>query len=112
MRTAIFTNDNTTLSIRTFEELHLVQMRPDGTDGARNLLNAGENAVKVGSGVFKILSTRDVRVTGENGRFGAMSDSTKDDGWPDPAKLSFEVAVRPDVLHAFFASAKDLRAPE
>lgn len=108
MRTAIFTiKENTPLAIETTELALLEQM---GHEAAPVKLQVGLNRVIVGAGVFRILSTKTVRVSADAKVEVSFNDDDKDGDWPDPRRVA--AIVSPEALAAFFRVAKSQPAPK
>jgi hypothetical protein len=105
MRTAIFNGKaNTTLIIQTSEAGQLVQM---GVESKPISLNAGQNSVVVGAGVFKLVSKTGVSVSSPDLQPAFEIQATADDkdgDWPDPQKSLVTIGASTQALHQFFTT--------
>lgn len=111
MRTAIFVYQNTSINISTSEsDLELCSMDADTIS-----LSAGDNALTIGPGVYKIVSYLDVQVSGHALAFDFVTTSNKDDPPTPPPSLTTKYPEPLDMsaLQAFLAvpDAKDLANP-
>ena len=89
MKTAIFTDQKTTLTIETSETLFLEQF--GGKDPVA--LVPGLNQVTVEAGVFKVFSKTALRVSaGTPNLYVASTQNTKDGNFPDPPRLTIPLA--------------------
>src|SRR5262249_46279943 len=107
MSIAIFTADETTLTINTQEPLHLEQM---GHEADPIELQAGANSVLVGAGVYRVLSDTPVQVTGETSEFVVTPMNKDGGGSPDTPK--FTVGLDPAAVRDFITAAMGESAPE
>lgn len=107
MRTAIFIiKNNTALTIETSEAVLLEQL---GREDAPVKLKEGTNKVTVNAGVFRVLSTRAVRVSADADDLHVMSTPNKDGDWPDLTKGVG--SINGQTLRGFFI-AKNHAAPQ
>jgi hypothetical protein len=74
-------------------------------DGAAIPLKEGENESELGPGIYKILSSQDVQVTGDPTAFDLVATSVKDNNpKPPPIRASTTFAPLDDAaLQAFLA---------
>jgi hypothetical protein len=106
MITAIFTDQKTTLTIETPEELNLEQL---GLETPLARLVPGVNQVVVGAGVFKVLSKTALRVSADAPNlYVASTLNTKDSGFPDPPRLPVTTSTQ---LREFLIDARSEPAP-
>lgn len=112
MRTAIFVYQPTVVSIRTNESnLELSRM-----DSGTVVLLAGQNEQPIGPGIYKIVSSQDVEVTGDALAFDVVVAPNNKDNPPTlPPRLASQNPIPIDAaaLQAFFAvpESKDLANP-
>jgi hypothetical protein len=101
MRTAIFVYKPTSINISTYEnDLQLCSM-----DATVVSLSEGENARTIEPGIYKIVSTQDVQVTGDTSAFDVVMASGKDnDPTPPPLRATESFApLDTSALQAFLA---------
>ena len=112
MRTAIFVYQTTPINISTHEnDLQLCAMNADTVS-----LSAGNNSQTLDPGIYKIVSSQDVGVTGDTSKFDVVITTFNKDNDPTlPPLRATETftSLDPSALQAFMAvpEAKDLLNP-
>lgn len=110
MRTAIFVYQPTSMRISTHEnDLQLCSM-----DSAAVSLSSGTNDRSVAPGIYKILSSHTVEVTGDLSAFDLVTTDNKTSFPPLPVRATESIAsINSRALQAFFSEtdAKALSAP-
>ncbi|MBC7975466.1 MAG: hypothetical protein H7138_10820 [Myxococcales bacterium] len=111
MHTAIFVYEPATIHIATYEsDLELC-----GMDAASVPLGHGNNAQLVARGIYKIVSSREVEVTGDSEAFDIVVTTQLKENKPTPPSRAVMLLAPIDTpaLHAFFAvpEAKTLVNP-
>jgi len=110
MLTAIYVYQSTSLNISTSE----VNLQLCGMTGGSVPLAFGPNAPWLAQGVYKIVSSNEVQITGDSSAFEFVATTNKTNG-PRPPSLGLEVLGSLDAaaLQAFFveADAKTIANP-
>lgn len=100
MRTAIFVYQSTLLNISTSEsDLELCAMGADTVS-----LSEGGNARTLAPGIYKIVSSQDVTVTGDSSAFDVVIttfNKTNDPGLTPPRAAETFTSLDPAALQAF-----------
>jgi hypothetical protein len=102
MRTAIFVYQPTFINISTSESnLELCNM------GAGTMpLSAGDNAQTIAPGIYKIVSSQDVLITGDISAYDIITISSKDNDPTPPSRATESFApLDPAAFQAFLAEA-------
>jgi hypothetical protein len=111
MRTAIFVYQTTSINILTNES----DLQLDRMNAGTVPLSAGENEQAIAPGIYKIVSTHDVQISGDAAAFDFVTTSNKDNVPTPPPKPAAEILQPLDMaaLEAFFAvpAAKELANP-
>jgi hypothetical protein len=106
MPTAIFVYESTSLNISTCEtDLELCGMELCGMDTSPIALSPGPSAQPVVPGIYKILSSQAVEITGDRAAFD-VTPYGKTDGPPLPPRLVSGLAPPLDAtaVNAFFVT--------
>jgi hypothetical protein len=110
MQTAIFVYESTSVTIETSESnLELCKMNYETVS-----LASGSNSRAVTPGIYKIVSSQDVHVTGEPSAFETVTTNNKTAVPPVPLKATESFApLSEQAFEAFFAvpDAKELQNP-
>jgi hypothetical protein len=111
MRTAIFVYEPTLINILTHES----NLALCGMDAEPVPLSVGDNPQKIAPGIYKIVASQDVVVTGDTSAFDLVVSNTKDnDPTPPPLRATQSFAtLDAAVLQAFLTvvEAKVLASP-
>jgi len=109
MQTAIFVYESTSVTIETSESnLELCKMNYETVS-----LSSGSNSRTVTPGIYKIVSSQDVHVSGVASAFETVTTNNKTAVPPVPVKASQSFApLSEQAFEAFFAvpDAKDLQS--
>jgi hypothetical protein len=101
MRTAIFVYQPTLINISTSES----NLQLCGMDAGAVPLSAGNNAQTIAPGIYKIISSQDVLITGDISSFDLIALSSKDNDPTPPARATQSFAsLDAATLQAFLAA--------
>jgi hypothetical protein len=100
MRTAIYVYQPTVIHISISEsDVHLC-----GMNTATVALSEGDNTRTVAPGIYKIVSSQEVRVTGDTSAFEVIANNKDNDPKPPPLRAVERFApLDTSALHAFLA---------
>jgi hypothetical protein len=100
MRTAIFVYQPTLINISTSESgLQLCSMNADTVP-----LSEGDNAQTIAPGIYKIVSSQDIVITGDTSAFDAITTDSKDNDPTPPLRATSSFApLDAAALQAFLA---------
>lgn len=100
MRTAIFVYQTTVINISISES----DVQLCGLSAATVPLSEGDNTRTVSPGIYKIVSSQEVRITGDASAFEVIANNKDNDPKPPPLRAVESFApLDTSALHAFLA---------